>query len=139
MPFQKGSKHFQWKGGRWQAATGYVYVKMPDHPNAMGNGYVAEHALVMSSHIGRPIGKGEIVHHINGIRHDNRINNLIVMTNAKHTSHHTKGGPPRGACVLHATKTHCINGHKLPSKRNKRGQRVCIPCSVIATRKWRNK
>lgn len=45
-------------------------------PHADKKGRIAEHTYVMMQHLGRPLKKGENVHHINGIRHDNRIENL---------------------------------------------------------------
>lgn len=55
---------------------GYVVIGRPTHPNARKNGLIFQHVWIMSEHLGRPLNKGETVHHINGIRHDNRIENL---------------------------------------------------------------
>lgn len=85
-----GSANPNWKGG-CRIASGYSYILMPDHPNSNKNGYVREHVLVMSNHLQRAITKNEIVHHINGIRRDNRIENLVLTTQSLHTSHHHKG------------------------------------------------
>lgn len=62
---------------RKRERSGYVLVKAePDDPMAMRNGYVPEHRQVMARHLGRPLEKFENVHHINGVRDDNRIENL---------------------------------------------------------------
>ena len=88
--FAKGCSNPNWNGGR-RHSQGYVYVLQPGHPNADKHGYVREHVLLMSNLIGRPIKKHEVVHHANEIRSDNRIENLILMTRRRHTSHHAKG------------------------------------------------
>jgi len=72
-----------WKGGKSKQKTGYIKVYSPNHPRADGKGYVFEHILVwMESY---PLPEGWDVHHINGIKDDNRLENLKSMPHAKHT------------------------------------------------------
>jgi len=79
----------RWKGGRYiHKSSGYVYIRMNDHPQRQANGYVAEHRLVMEMKSGRLLHADEDVHHINGIRDDNRASNLNLLTKAKHQNIH---------------------------------------------------
>ena len=83
----KGNKR-NWKGGRAKSG-GYIHIYKPDHPRASKDrGYVAEHIFVMEKHIGRYLWKWERVHHINGIKTDDRPENLIELTPSEHVKLH---------------------------------------------------
>lgn len=86
---RKGRLHPNWKGGRRISKLGYILVHCPEHPNHNASGYVFEHRLVMEAHLGRYLTPEEVVHHINGIVWDNRIENLMLFENkGAHKRHH---------------------------------------------------
>lgn len=68
---------------RYITVGGYVELKKPDHPNSDSNGLIKEHRYVMSAYLGRALKSHEQVHHINGVKTDNRISNLELWS----TSH----------------------------------------------------
>lgn len=78
-----GCKNPNWKGGRLRKTNGYIIVLQTDHPFCSKDGYVLEHRLIMEKHLGRILLPSEIVHHINGISDDNRIENLMLFSNQK--------------------------------------------------------
>ena len=90
--------HKNWKGGRSYDKHGYVYAYCKDHPRARKPRctMVFEHILVMEKSLGRYLLPNEVVHHINGIHDDNRIENLeLFESNAQHLRHELTGHIPR--------------------------------------------
>ena len=79
-----GKNNHMWKGGRIRTREGYIRLMAKDHPRANHDGYVAEHRLVMERELGRYLEKDEDVHHLNGIKNDNRIENLTVLPHGEH-------------------------------------------------------
>lgn len=90
-----GHKPYHWKGGRY-THKGYIYVLAKDHPAADEYGYVLEHRLVYEKSVGRLLKPGEIVHHKNGNRSDNRLKNLAFLPSQ---SFHIRRHYPKGTQI----------------------------------------
>lgn len=80
---RKGVLSPQWKGGTRIDESGYRLLLIPDHPHAHKSGYVLEHIVVMSQHLGRALRPEENVHHRNGVRDDNRLENLELWSRSQ--------------------------------------------------------
>lgn len=84
-----GNLNGRWNGGTYKDMDGYIYIYSPNHPNKTNRSYVFEHRLIMEKHIGRYLEPEEVVHHINNIHNDNRIENLKLFNNNQdHLAHH---------------------------------------------------
>ena len=69
--------------------NGYIWIKLWDHPNHFSGGYVCEHRFLMELKLGRYLTRKEVVHHKNGIRNDNSMENLELLdSQSKHISTH---------------------------------------------------
>lgn len=86
---KKGSESHNWNGGKIKTSSGYIIIYNKKHPRANKSGYVFEHLLVMEDKLKRVIKKEEVVHHINGDKTDNRIENLrLFHSNGEHIAFH---------------------------------------------------
>lgn len=84
QPWRKvGEENSNWKGGK-TLADGYVYIRTKRKSGGAGDSYKAEHHIVWEQHNGK-LPEGYIVHHLNGIRNDNRIENLMAMPRKRHS------------------------------------------------------
>lgn len=80
---RRGEKSPTWKGGKTRSRKGYVVLRNDGD-------VIFEHRAVMEEHIGRKLAEDEVVHHINGDKTDNRLENLQLMTRGEHSTMHNK-------------------------------------------------
>lgn len=81
----------RWRNGKWSTPQresfarddGYRMIYVPESPASNSRGYVLEHRHLMAKHLGRELFEGENVHHINGVRIDNRLENLELWVSSQ--------------------------------------------------------
>ena len=78
----RSENHPRWKGGRSKSRAGYILLASAEYPGAVYPNMTLEHVVIMARHLGRSLEKGETGHHKNGVRDDNRIENLELWVNS---------------------------------------------------------
>lgn len=92
----RGQQNGRWNAGRLFTSSGYVAVRVEiGHPHGWGPPnltyrYAYEHVIVLMQKIGRALTEDEVVHHVNGDRHDNRPENLVLLTRSEHAALHAR-------------------------------------------------
>ena len=70
------------------SSDGYIFIRLPSHPRSRPNGYVKRAVLVVERVLGRFISEHEDVHHVNGVKTDDRPENLAVLSHSAHARYH---------------------------------------------------
>ncbi len=81
----RSAKHHAWKGGKTVNDRGYVLVKEQDSKK-----YVREHRVIVERALGRKLSSSEHIHHIDGDKKNNKLNNLMVVSREQHMAIHKK-------------------------------------------------
>ena len=102
------AKHRKTSRGQYKTTKGYILLYRPEHPRAAKSGYIMEHRLIMEQELERPLLPSEVVHHKNGVKDDNRLENLEVMSKRKHDVARSP--------IYYATCPHC--GKDFPIRGN---------------------
>lgn len=83
---RSGERSPNWNGGKTKTRKGYIQILRKDHHRADTRGYVMEHIAVWEETHGEQLPEGYCIHHINGIKDDNRPENLEALPFGEHTT-----------------------------------------------------
>lgn len=93
---RKGEQNYFWRGGSLVDRDGYVLVYAPTHPYRNHQNKVRRHRLMMEQRMGRYLRTEEVVDHVNGVKGDDRLENLrLYPNNAAHLRATLKGRRPQ--------------------------------------------
>jgi len=142
--YLKNNKHYNNKGCKIKNPDGYIMVYCPNHPSvSKSTHYIMEHRLVMEKHIGRYLTDNEEIHHINGNKQDNRIENLELLTKSEHTIHHNKIDMRDRVCLYCRSSETSISKKGRPVWAKHKDGFLCVKCDkkryyhmVVKTRSY---
>lgn len=81
-PWNIGKTYQKCSGNYYINSAGYKLYYIGD--KSYKGGYIAEHRIVMELHLGRRLKKGEVIHHIDGNKQNNNLNNLVLLNSTSH-------------------------------------------------------
>lgn len=101
--------------------NGYIVVYVPNHFNTMDSdnwkGWQYEHRYIVELYIQRPLSNEECVHHINGDKQDNSIENLMIVSNHEHALLHSLGNKGNSKKIIECKVCgNTFSGYKHKSK-----------------------
>lgn len=135
---KNGSNHPSWRGGRKVDKNGYIYVWVGyDYPNATADGYLFEHRYVLEKQLKRHLKPNEVIHHKDGNKQNNRIDNLeLCDSHAEHIAQHMseKYNLPIMNYEWHPIFKHCKECKK--TDRRHQGKGLCARCYL---KEWKKK
>lgn len=121
----------------WRNSRGYIEgrVILADGSSRR----VRQHRWIMEQHLGRALVPGEIVHHKNGKRNDNRLANLEVMTGRDHARHHYPEKRGKLIAAQPEASAALVAHNRKHGPWNKAGPMYadypCAICGAVVTRK----
>lgn len=126
-----------WNIRKFVSKGDYYYAVVPEHPNRTKNNYVLAHRVIMENHLGRLLDTNEIVHHIDGNKKNNLIENLQLMTSSEHSSLH---GNEKGITMVELKCPECNNIFSKPKRQThlQKGGKTTFCSRSCRAKFWRN-